>query len=79
LGTYKDVPGFCREAAIDDIRTHRYALVPGRYVGFANRPSASPSDRTRFLADLDEIEQQVEQAGTLARSAITRIREVLNG
>jgi type I restriction enzyme M protein len=78
-GTYQDAPGFCREATIDDIRAHRYALVTGRYVGFANRPSASPSDRTRFLADLDEIEQQVEQAGSLARSAIMRIREVLNG
>jgi type I restriction enzyme M protein len=78
-GTYQDVPGFCREATIDDIRAHRYALVPGRYVGFAHRPSVSPSDRTRFLSDLDEIEQQVEQAGSLARSAITRIREVLNG
>jgi type I restriction enzyme M protein len=78
-GTYQDVPGFCREATIDDIRAHRYAFVPGRYVGFANRPSASPSDRARFLADLDEIEQQVEQAGSLAQSAITRIREVLNG
>ncbi len=78
-GTYRDVPGFCREATIEDIRAHRYALVPGRYVGFAHHPSASTSDPARFLADLSEIEEQVEKVGLLARSAIERLREVLNG
>lgn len=78
-GSYRDVPGFCREATIEDIRAHRYALVPGRYVGFARRPAASPPDRGRFLADLGEIEEQVEQVGSLARSAIASLREVLHG
>lgn len=30
---YKDVPGFCKAATIDEIRKHGHVLTPGRYVG----------------------------------------------
>ena len=35
---YQDVPGFCRSAALDDIRVHDHILTPGRYVGVAPQP-----------------------------------------
>ncbi len=32
-GDYRDEPGFCKAATLDEIRKHGHVLTPGRYVG----------------------------------------------
>ena len=33
VGKYKDIPGFCKSAPLEEIRKHGHVLTPGRYVG----------------------------------------------
>ena len=32
-GKYEDVPGFCKAATVEDVKTQDYKLTPGIYVG----------------------------------------------
>jgi type I restriction enzyme M protein len=32
-GEYRDIPGFCKAATLEEIRRHGHILTPGRYVG----------------------------------------------
>jgi len=60
---YKDIPGFCKSATLDDIRKHGHALTPGRYVGAeAAEDDGEPFEEKmqRLVATLKE--QQAEAA-----------------
>ena len=71
-------PGFSAEATIEEIRHHRYALVPGRYVGFAPRESVRWNPKV-LRKELNEIEQQLAGIDTASRSALALLRELLHG
>ena len=60
---YQDVPGFCKAATLDEIRSHDYVLTPGRYVGAADvEDDGEPFEEKvqRLTATLRE--QQAEAA-----------------
>jgi type I restriction enzyme M protein len=60
---YADVPGFCKSATIEEIRTHGHVLTPGRYVGAeAQEDDGEPFEEKmrRLAATLRE--QQAEGA-----------------
>ncbi len=60
---YADVPGFCKSAALEDVRSHGHVLTPGRYVGAEpQEDDGEPFEvkMKRLVAELHE--QQVEGA-----------------
>jgi len=75
-GDYADTPGFCKSAALEEVRKHGHVLTPGRYVGAApQEDDGEPFEEkmTRLVAELRE--QQAE--GAKLDAAIARNLETL--
>ena len=66
-GEYKDIPGFCKSATIEEIRKHNHILTPGRYVGFAEEEEdTEPFDEkmkrlTKELAEQFKKSKELEE------------------
>ena len=60
---YADAPGFCKSAALEEVRKHDHVLTPGRYVGF-QPPEKDPEPFAEKMVCLSAQwrEQQKESA-----------------
>jgi type I restriction enzyme M protein len=57
-GEYRDIPGFCRSATLDEIRKHGHILTPSRYVGSGETEQdleSFESKMDRLSADLADL------------------------
>jgi type I restriction enzyme M protein len=62
-GKYMDVAGFCKSAALDDIRKHGHVLTPGRYVGAeAQKDDGEPFEEKMKRLTAMLRDQQAEAA-----------------
>src|SRR5438445_11035070 len=62
-GEYADVPGFCKSAALEQIRKHGHVLTPGRYVGAeAQEDDGEPFEQKMKRLAATLFEQQAEAA-----------------
>jgi type I restriction enzyme M protein len=75
---YADDPGFCREASIDDMRRHNYALVAGRYVGFS--PTAIPEwDPQSLRTELAVMRERIDEVQDASQGAFSLMEDLLRG
>jgi type I restriction enzyme M protein len=68
-GQYRDVPGLCSVATIDQIQKQGWSLNPGRYVGVA----AAADDGIDFRARLEELNEELERLNGEAAELQERI------
>ncbi len=75
---YLHKAGFHKAVSLEEIRQHRYALVPGRYVGFSeqDRPQWN---REKVLKELAEIETRINSIHSSALDALTLVKGLVNG
>jgi type I restriction enzyme M protein len=75
-GEYADVPGFCKAAALEEIRKHGHVLTPGRYVGAeALEDDGEPFEEKMRRLTATLREQQVE-ASKLDTAIATNLEDL---
>lgn len=72
-GAYADIPGFCKAAALDEIKANGYVLTPGRYVGAA----AGAADSEPFAEKMARLTATLEQQFSESARLENIIRESL--
>jgi type I restriction enzyme M protein len=68
-GDPAEVPGFCKVATLDEVKEHRYALTPGRYVGAAEGDDEDEPFEERW----PRLTSQLTQAFTVGRELELKI------
>jgi type I restriction enzyme M protein len=64
-GGYKDEPGYCKSAQLDDMRKHDYVLTPGRYVGAAPLEDDGIPFETKMTEMSQTLYAQMEESAKL--------------
>ena len=75
-GEYRDVPGFCKSATLEEIRKHGYVLTPGRYVGVeAQQDDGEPFEEKmqRLVSQLREQQAEARRLDTAIAANLTYI------
>lgn len=76
--SYQDESGFCKSASIEEIFSHRCALVPGRYVGF-DKHLSQQWDNKHLQAELEQVEARLAEISRSSASALSVLKELING
>lgn len=64
VGSYEDIPGFCKSATLDEVRELDYVLTPGRYVGLPEEEDDFDfEERVKKLTA--ELKEQMEESKKL--------------
>jgi len=74
-GGYKDIPGFCKEATLEDIRENDYILTPGRYVGFEE----VEEDFEVFEEKMKKLTKELSESFEESRKLEEEVRRNLKG
>ncbi|MGH8563292.1 MAG: N-6 DNA methylase [Gammaproteobacteria bacterium] len=73
---YRDIPGFCKAATIDEIKKHSFVLTPGRYVGAEEQEDDGETfaeKYPRLLAELEACFVEGERFTGLVRAKLAQI------
>jgi len=62
---YKNVPGFCYSASLDDIRKHEHVLTPGRYVGAEEQEEDGEAFADKMARLTAQLASQFEESAKL--------------
>jgi type I restriction enzyme M protein len=68
VGTYADVPGFCKSATLEEIQSHGYVLTPGRYVGAEEAEDDDEQFEEKMQRLTAKLEEQFKESARLKKA-----------
>lgn len=78
-GVPEEVPGFCKVAKLEEIREHKYALTPGRYVGAADDEDDDEPFEEKLPRLTVLLKSQMQESAKLDKAINRILEEVGNG
>jgi len=78
-GEYRDVPGFCKSATLEEIRKHGYVLTPGRYVGAEAQEDDDEPFEEKMQRLVAQLREQQAEAARLDAAIARNLEELGHG
>ncbi|NTV44784.1 MAG: SAM-dependent DNA methyltransferase [Candidatus Yonathbacteria bacterium] len=73
---YEDVSGFCKSAALEEIKKNGYVLTPGRYVGLADVEDDGISFEEKMQKLADELREAFDNGRKLEQEIEKNLKEL---
>jgi type I restriction enzyme M protein len=75
-GEYRDIPGFCKSASLEEIRQHGYVLTPGRYVGVVVEDEDDEPFEEKMKRLVEQLRKQQAEAAKLDATIAANLTEL---
>ena len=75
-GKYKDIPGFCKSATIEEIRKNGYVLTPGRYVGVKEEENDGVPFEEKMEKLTGELKRYFKESQKLEKEIGNNLKEI---
>lgn len=73
---YKDIPGFCKSASIQDVRKNNHILTPGRYIDFKETEEDGQAFEEKMLQLTATLKGQMEKAISLDAAIKENLKKI---
>ena len=74
--TYRDIPGFCNSATLEEIRQYKHVLTPGRYVGAEEARDDNEPFEAKMIRLTSELRGEFKRSAELEVAIETRLRGI---
>jgi len=76
---YKDIPGFCKSANIEDVRKNKYILTPGRYIDFKQAEDDGIAFEEKMKTLTETLAKQMQKANELDNAIKENLQKIGHG
>lgn len=75
-GVPEEVPGFCKATTLDEVRQHKYALTPGRYVGAEEIEEDDETFEEKMQRLVGQLGKEMVESGRLDEEIRKNLAEI---